>query len=60
MSGVSIGAGIGSELYAEPKVFDGLVPGIEIAPDRVVNDIMDALTVNVRDLLIYHPNYVEN
>ena len=59
VSGVSIGAGIGSELYAEPKVIDGLVPGIEIAPDRVVNDIMDALTVNVRDLLIYHPNYVE-
>ncbi|MBD30302.1 MAG: hypothetical protein CL453_04965 [Acidimicrobiaceae bacterium] len=58
VSGVSIGAGIGSELYAEPEVIDGLVPGIEIAPDRVLNDIMDALTANVRDLLIYHPNYV--
>ncbi|GIR37892.1 MAG: hypothetical protein CM15mP49_32770 [Actinomycetota bacterium] len=43
-------AGIGSELYAEPKVIDGLVPGIEIAPNRVVDDIMDALTLNVRDL----------
>ena len=58
VSGVSIGAGVGRELYAEPKVIDGLVPGIEIAPDRIVNDIMDALTVNVRDLLIYHPSYV--
>ena len=56
---VSIGAGIGSELYAEPKVIDGLVPGIEIAPNRVVDDIMDALTLNVRDLLLYHPNYVD-
>ena len=59
VSGVSIGAGIGSELYAEPKVIDGLVPGIEIAPNRVVDDIMDALTLNVRDLLLYHPNYVD-
>ena len=59
VSGVSIGAGIGSELYAEPKVIDGLVPGIEIAPNRVVNDIMDALNPNVRDLLLYHPNYVD-
>ena len=59
VSGVSVGAGIGSELYAEPEVINGLVPGIEIAPDRVVNDIMHALTPNVRDLLLYHPNYVD-
>jgi len=59
VSGVSIGAGIGSELYVEPKVIDGLIPGIEIPTDRVVNDIIDALPLNVRDLLIYHPNYVD-
>ncbi len=51
--------GLSSELYAEPKVLDGLVPGVEIADERVVHDITEALTGEVRDLLIYHPDYVE-
>jgi len=59
MPEISIGAGVGSELYAEPKVLDGLVPGVEIAAERVVHDITEALTGEVRDLLIYHPDYVE-
>ena len=56
--GVAIGAGIGSELFAEPKVIEGLVPGIEITSDRLVDDIAQVLTSDVRDLLIYHPSYV--
>ena len=56
--GVAIGAGIGSELFAEPKVIEGLVPGIEITSDRLVDDIAQVLTSDVRDLLIYHPTYV--
>ena len=56
--GVAIGAGIGSELFAAPKVIEGLVPGIEITSDRLVDDIAQVLTSDVRDLLIYHPSYV--
>ena len=56
--GVAIGAGIGSELFAEPKVIEGMVPGIEITSDRLVDDIAQVLTQDVRDLLIYHPSYV--
>ena len=56
--GVAIGAGIGSELFAEPKVIEGLVPGIEITSDRLVDDIAQVLTSDVRHLLIYHPSYV--
>ena len=56
--GVAIGAGIGSELFAEPKVIEGLVPGIEITSDRLVDNIAQVLTSDVRDLLIYHPSYV--
>ena len=57
--GISMGAGVGSELYAESKILDGLVPGVEIASERVVHDITEALTAEVRDLLIYHPDYVD-
>jgi len=56
--GVAIGAGIGSELFVEPKVIEGLVPGIEITSDRLVDDIAQVLISDVRDLLIYHPSYV--
>ena len=56
--GVAMGAGIGSELFAEPKVIEGLVPGIELTSDRLVDDIAEVLTSDVRDLLIYHPSYV--
>jgi hypothetical protein len=58
VDGVAIGAGINKGIVGEPGVANAMPPGIEILPDQIVGDIVSALKPEIRDLVIYHQDYV--
>jgi len=58
IDGVAIGAGINKGIIGEPEVVNAMPPGLEIPQDQIVDDIVSALKPAIRDLVIYHQDYV--
>ncbi len=58
INGVAIGAGINKGMIGEPEVVNAMPPGLEIPQDQIVDDIVSALKPAIRDLVIYHQDYV--
>ncbi len=58
IDGAAIGAAIGREMIGEPQITEAMPVGITLASDQIIEDILPALKPEIRDLIIYHPDYV--
>lgn len=56
--GVAIGLGIGGELIGEPHLGDLFPEGV--GDVIVVDDALDALGPDLRDVVVYHPDHVDD
>tara|TARA_B100000029_G_scaffold500572_2_gene572517 strand:+ start:160 stop:1005 length:846 start_codon:yes stop_codon:yes gene_type:complete len=54
----AIGAAIGKEMVGEPEIVDAMPAGITLSPGQIVDDILTALKPEIRDLVIYHRDYI--
>ncbi|MEM7288624.1 MAG: HAD family hydrolase [Actinomycetota bacterium] len=58
LPGVAIGLGIGGELIGEPRLGELFPEGVgEVVP---VEDAVDALGPDLRDLVVYHPDHTDD
>lgn len=58
IEGAAIGAAIGREMVGELQIAEAMPVGITLTAEQIVEDILPALTPEIRDLIIYHPDYV--
>ena len=56
--GVALGLGIGGELIGEPHLDDLFPEGV--GDVVVVDDVLDALGPDLRDLVVYHPDHTHD
>ena len=60
LPGVAIGVGIRGQLVGEPdiaKALPAMPAGVTSFPAKIVPDVMEEMTSNVQDIVVYHSDY---